>query len=115
MTEFSNQSSTESTQPSNNWNNPIQPEKPNNYLVVAIVATVLGLCSCIGCIIGIIAIVFATQVDTKYNMGDYAGAESASKNAKILSFIALGIFVLGMILNLVYYFIIGASLISQYQ
>lgn len=90
-----------------------QPAKPDNYLVLAIVATVLGLCSCIGTIIGIVAIVFATQVDSKYNLGDYAGAESSSKNAKLLSIIGLVIAGLGIIGSIIYYAVVGAAIMSS--
>jgi hypothetical protein len=31
---------------------------------------------------GIVSIVFAAQVDSKYNAGDYAGSVNASENAK---------------------------------
>ncbi len=92
-----------------------KPERPNNYLVIAIIGTVLGLCSCIPLILGIIAIVFATQVNSKYDAGDYAGAESSSNTAKILGFISLGLAVLGLIANIIYYFVVGAALFSQYQ
>ncbi|SFN38308.1 Interferon-induced transmembrane protein [Algoriella xinjiangensis] len=69
------------------------PQKPENNLVIAIVSTVLGLCSpcCIGLILGVIAIVFANQVNSKFNLGDYSGALQAAKNSKLLSYIALGI------------------------
>ena len=55
------------------------PPKPNNYLPLAIIGTVVGLCSpcCIGLILGIIAIVFSTQVDSKYGYKDYFGAEQS--------------------------------------
>lgn len=69
------------------------PQKPENNLVIAIVSTVVGLCSpcCIGLILGVIAIVFANQVNSKFNLGDYSGALQAAKNSKLLSYIALGI------------------------
>lgn len=92
-----------------------QPTKPDNYLVMAIVATVLGLCSCLGLILGIVAIVFATQVDSKYNLGDYAGAESAAKNAKLFSIIALVLDGIGIIGSIIYMVIVGGAAIwSQY-
>ena len=65
------------------------PPKPNNNMVLAIVCTVVGVCTCIGSILGIIAIVFSSQVDSKYNLGDYVGAESTAKNSKTLSIIGL--------------------------
>ncbi len=84
---------------------------PGNNMTLAIIGTVLGLCSpcCIGLIAGIVAIVFATQVNTKFNAGDYPGALSASKNAKILSYIALGLGVLGIIINIIYFAFVGAD------
>jgi hypothetical protein len=51
--------------------------KPPNYLVWAILST---LFCCLP--LGIVSIVFAAQVDSKYNSGDYAGAVGASENAK---------------------------------
>lgn len=110
------------TQNSNfNFNSPLdenRPLKPNNNLPLAIVGTVLGICSpcCIGLILGIIAIVFSTQVDTKYNYGDYLGAESASKNTKILSFIAIGLFALNLIWAIIQLTTLGFDgYMEQYQ
>ena len=54
------------------------PNRPNNHLALAIITTVL---CCLPA--GIVSIVYATQVNSKYNAGDYEGAEKASKNAKI--------------------------------
>ena len=94
------------------------PPKPNNYLPLAIIGTVVGLCSpcCIGLILGIIAIVFSTQVDSKYGYKDYFGAEQSSRNTKILSLIAI---VLGA-LNLIYTIIMfatgsGVAMLEAYQ
>lgn len=97
----------------NNMNE--QPAKPDNYLVMAIIATVLGLCGCFGMIPGIVAIVFATQVDSKYNLGDYAGAQSASKNAKLFSIIAFAVAGVMIILNIIYYAIVGAAAFGSYM
>lgn len=57
-----------------------------NYLVQSILVTVF---CCLP--IGIVAIVFAAQVNGKLQSGDYAGAVSASKNAKLWCWIAFGI------------------------
>ncbi|WP_018657782.1 CD225/dispanin family protein [Actinomadura flavalba] len=54
-----------------------QSAPPPNYLVWAIVTTVL---CCLPA--GIASIVFATQVNSKWQAGDQAGALKASKNAK---------------------------------
>lgn len=95
--------SNESNQFESSFEN-IQPAKPNNNLVLAIVGTVIGLCSpcCFpGLILGIVAIVMSTQVDSKYNAGDYPGAEKAAKNAKILAFVALGLGIIGLIWSII--------------
>ena len=112
MSEY-NQDPQNSSFQSTNLNDFSQPAKPDNYLVISIVATVLGLCSCIGLILGIIAIVFATQVDSKYSMGDYDGAQKASNNAKILAYISLGFAALGIIINVVYMIVVGGTMFSQ--
>ncbi len=84
---------------------------PNNNMTLAIVATVIGLCSpcCIGLILGIFAIVFSTQVKTKFESGDYNGALSSAKNSKILSYIAIGL----VALNLIYFFVFGGMAVYQ--
>lgn len=70
--------------------------RPKTWLVESILVTVL--CSNP---IGIAAIVFAAQVDSKYNRGDQQGAEQASKNAKLFTYIALGISVFFLFIFLV--------------
>lgn len=74
-------------------------DRPNNYMVLAIISAVLGCCSpCgIGFILGIVAIYFASQVNSRVNSGDIFGAESASKNARIIALIAIAIAVLNLI------------------
>ena len=51
--------------------------KPNNYLILSIVATVLG-----NIILGIVAIIKSSQVDAKWDEGDYDGARASSESAK---------------------------------
>jgi len=55
---------------------------PPNYLVFAILVTVF-CCQ----VFGIVSIVFAAQVNAKWNAGDYDGAINASKNAKLWAWI----------------------------
>ncbi len=64
-----------------------------NYLVPAIIS--------IFCCwpLAIPAIIFATQVNSKLAAGDVAGAEDASKKAKMFAFIAIGI---GVVIILIY-------------
>jgi uncharacterized membrane protein YjgN (DUF898 family) len=74
-----------------------------NYLVWAIIS--------IFCCwpLAIAAIIFATQVNSKVAAGDIAGAEDASKKAKMFSFIAIG---LGILCYLVVGLIYGVAIIA---
>lgn len=95
-----------------------QPVKPDNNLVLAIVGAVLGCCSpcCIGLVVGIVSIVFSTQVDSKYRIGDYVGAENAAKNARILAFVAIGLGILGVIVQGIWMAMGGMTeFMEQYQ
>lgn len=84
-----------------------KPEKPNNHLVMAILTTIL--CCAPGLPAGIASIVFSTQVNSKYNQGDYEGAERASKNAKIAWIIALVLGLIGVISYVVFVYIIASD------
>jgi len=57
-----------------------------NYLVFAILATVF---CCLPS--GIAAIIYAAQVNGKLQAGDYAGAQEASRNAKMWCWISFGL------------------------
>ena len=69
-------------------------QPPKNYLVQSILVT---LCCCL--IFGIIAIVYAAQVNGKFQAGDYAGAEEASRKAKFWCWMAFGF---GLVANLIF-------------
>ena len=62
-----------------------------NYMVPAIIS--------IFCCwpLAIAAIIFAVQVNNKVQAGDIAGAQDASKKAKMFSFIAIGLGLLGVL------------------
>lgn len=81
-----------------------QPPMPGNHLVLAILSTVLGFlcCSGINLPFGIVAIVFASQVNGKYGSGDFQGAISSAKQAKIWGWISMGLVILAFVLNLLY-------------
>lgn len=120
MSEFNqgNQSYQSTPYQENNLDDFTRPPKPDNNLVLSIVGTVLGLCSpcCIGLILGIIAIVFSTQVDTKYTAGDYNGAIDNAKKAKTFALIAIGLFAVGLITNVIMVLIGGMdSVLDQYK
>lgn len=72
---------------------PVPAGKPKNYLVESILVTI---CCCLP--LGIPAIVFAAQVDGKFNQGDYAGANDAAGKAKMFCLLAL---VLGLVVNVI--------------
>lgn len=67
-------------------------EKPKNYLIESILIT---LCCCP--VLGIVSIVFAAQVDSKWNQGDQAGAVESAGKAKQFAIYGL---VAGIVINL---------------
>lgn len=68
---------------------PIGYTKPSSYLALAIISTLISTFLC--CLpVGIVGIVYAAQVDSKWNGGDYYGAQRASKNAKTWSLVSIG-------------------------
>ena len=80
------------------------PQRPNNYLVLAIITTFL-CCN----ITGVVSIVYAARVDAKWAGGDYQGAISDSKNAKLWGLIGLiGGFILIALMMLIY----GAAVVA---
>ena len=74
-----------------------------NYLVPAIIS--------IFCCwpLAIPAIIFATQVNGKIAAGDVAGAQDASKKAKMFSFIAIGLGILCYVIVGLFY---GVAIIA---
>lgn len=81
-----------------------KPKPPQNYLALSIIST-LFCCQ----IFGIIAIIYAAQVNSKYIAGDYFGAQSASNNAKIWSFLSIGI---GLLILLFVFLFYGAVIFA---
>jgi uncharacterized membrane protein YvbJ len=76
-----------------------------NYLVFAILSTVL---CCLPA--GIPAIVYAAQVNGKLQVGDIAGAQVASKNAKMWCWISFG---LGLAFCFIYGIIVAAGIMRH--
>jgi uncharacterized membrane protein YvbJ len=68
-----------------------------NYLVQSILVT---LCCCLP--LGIVAVVYSAQVNSKLVAGDVAGAQAASDKAKMWAWIAFGVGVLLIIINLAF-------------
>lgn len=86
-------------------NTPQNQPKPNNHLALAIITTIL---CCLPA--GIVSIVYATQVNSKYNVGDYEGAIKASKNAKTWWIVAA---VTGVVIAIAYFAFAGTLLASN--
>jgi len=90
-----------------------------NYLVQSIILTVVSLMCCgLTCFFGIpplalsiVALIFSTQVNSKLGANDLAGAQAASKYAKLFNWISLGLMV-GVIV--LYSLLIFFGAISNY-
>ena len=54
-----------------------QVARPKNYLVQSILVTIV---CCLP--LGVVGIIFASQVNSKYDIGDFTGAEKSSKQAQ---------------------------------
>ncbi len=70
-----------------------------NYMVPAIIS--IFCCWPLAMPLAIPAIIFAAQVNSKLAAGDTAGAEDSSKKAKMFSFIAIGLGVLGILVYVI--------------
>jgi hypothetical protein len=74
-----------------------------NHMALSITATILTLCFC--CIpFGLVPLIFSAQVNSKLADGNYAGAQSDANNAKLWSWISIGvalaIFLFSLLVNL---------------
>lgn len=87
--------------------NDVAPQSTNtpNYLVWSITVTVLNfLVCCLACwnfpgiVTGIVGIVFASKVNSRLAVGDIAGAQAASRNAKIWTWVTTGFLILGVLI-----------------
>ncbi|MFD6094786.1 CD225/dispanin family protein [Nocardiopsis flavescens] len=88
--------------PPGGYGGPAQPPPsgpPKNYMV----HNILGIFGCT--IIGVIGLIFSLQVNSKWQAGDYHGAEESAKVAKIMGIISLIGFIL-MIVVVVFYIIL---------
>jgi len=82
--------------------------KPSSNMTLAVLTTIL---CCLP--LGIVAIIYASKVDGRYLAGDYAGALSASKNARTWSIIGIVGAAIIMIIYLIYFFIVGGAAIAS--
>ncbi len=88
-------------------NAPLSP-RPKSWLVESILATIF---CCMP--LGIVGIINAASVNSRFDRGDYVGAERASTEAgkwtKISFFVGLVVIVLVIILN----FVVGGAAVLQ--
>ncbi|WP_019137285.1 CD225/dispanin family protein [Cellulomonas massiliensis] len=90
--------------PAGGYQQPAGPP-PNNYLVWAILSTVL---CCLP--LGIASIVFSTQVNSKWQMGDVAGAQASADKAKKF---AIWSAIAGVVVGGIYLALVFAGVLSQ--
>lgn len=86
--------------PPGGFGGPPQPppgDRPKTYLV----QNILGILSCVP-LLGIIGLIFSLQVNSKWDTGDFAGAQDAAKVAKILGVIGLVLFIFGVVVAVIY-------------
>lgn len=95
------------------------PEQPglakpvNNYLAWSIISLVITVITCCLCYTipamatAIVAIVFSTKVNSALNAGDLQAAQQASKNAKLWNQVTAGLFLAGLALWIVMFFVQG--------
>lgn len=81
-----------------------QQSPPPNYLAFAIITTIL---CCLP--FGIVSIIFAAQVNSKWAAGDFAGAQSSSKNAKTWAWVAFAIGISGVVIYLLIILFAGVT------
>ena len=77
---------------------------PQNYLVWAILSTVL---CCLP--LGIASIVFSSQVNSKWAMGDYAGAQASADKARKFAIWSAIAGVVVAVLDVVFIVILGVA------
>lgn len=77
---------------------------PDNYLVWAILCTVL---CCLP--LGIVSIIKSTEVNSKWQMGDYEGAKRSSEAAKKWAIWGAIIAVILVVLYILFFVVIGVA------
>lgn len=78
---------------------------PQNYLVFSILATVL---CCLP--LGVAAIVFSSQVNSKWNAGDHAGAAESARKAKLFTIWSAAV---GLVVSIGYAILMFAGVLSN--
>ena len=84
---------------SQNWTPPPPPAGGSATVPNYIVPAIISIFCCWP--LAIPAIIFATQVNGKVAAGDIAGAQEASKKAKMFAFIAIGLGLVGILIYVI--------------
>lgn len=99
--------------------NQTQQPKPNSHMPMAIISTVLSVISCTvipSTIFGVVSIVYASKVNSRYNLQDYEGAVKASKNAKIWWIVTLiSIVIIWIVWILFFEAILGEEFMDEFM
>ena len=82
----------------------VPPVRPKNWLVESILVTIF---CCLP--FGVAGIVFAAQVNSKYDAGDYDGAVKSSKEAARWTKIGFFIGIAVIVLYLIFIFLLGGA------
>jgi hypothetical protein len=82
-----------------------KPMRPKNWLVESILVTIF---CCLP--FGIAGIVFASQVNSRFDAGDYEGAMNASKDAGKWTKIGFFIGIAGVVIYCIWLFFLGGML-----
>ncbi len=73
------------------------PEKPKNYILWSVLALIL-CCSPLA----IVSLITGSQVEKKYNEGDYAGAEKSSKTSLTILIISIILSIIGVLITFIF-------------
>jgi hypothetical protein len=73
----------------------------NTTLPIILNCVTFFLCCGLGSILSIVGFIFAMQASSAKNAGDFATAQSKAKTAMIMSFIAMGLGVVGIIISVI--------------
>lgn len=91
----------------------------SNYMVWSIISLVITVITCCLCYTipalgtAIVATVFSSKVNGALNAGDFGAAQQASRNAKLWNLITLGLFVAGLAVWIIMFFVSGGMAAQQ--
>src|SRR6185503_15657906 len=93
---------------SQEWTPPPSSGAPAASVPNFLVPAIISIFCCLP--LGVVAVIFAAQVNGKVAAGDTAGALDSSKKAKMFSFIAIGLGLVGVICYVLFWVIMGVGM-----